>query len=228
MGLVNLTIQNWRKFISLPKIRNWQNKLLSFWLNQRDSFFGQQIVPVRLFWTTFFLQAPVVFLLLLVEWRRLPGIFLHKYQLGRIPKSSMLDERSSWLQDRGFVNIEATAWWVFWAPISWNGECEWYQDEEAFVCHETLCVPDPETRFTAPLLHVVNEENLEADVGDARETPENHPGHRLLEGEHISTITTDATHLSKWTMVANKLALLNMSIIKHYASNQAWVKSVLR
>ena len=147
----------------------------------------------------------------LIEWSSIPGIFLHKYWLGWLPKS--LSGRSSWHQDRGFVNIETSAWWVFWAPVRWNGKCEWYQDVEAFEVHKALRVPDPEKSFTAPLLLVDDEESLEADVCDAWEAPENDPGHRLLEGEHVSTVSPDAAHPSQWTMVAHEPALLKTTML---------------
>ena len=88
---------------------------------------------------------------------------------------------------------------------------------ENFIPCGALDVPDPENSFTAPLLLVEDEESLETDVDDARDTPEENPGHRLLEGEHISTITTNAAHLSQWTMAAHELALLNTTIIQHHA-----------
>ena len=79
---------------------------------------------------------------------------------------------------------------------------------EAFVCQNTLHVPDPEHRLFAPFLFVANENRLQADVGDTGKTPEHGPGHRLLQVEHVAAITTDATHLSQRTITADEVTHL--------------------
>ena len=73
---------------------------------------------------------------------------------------------------------------------------------KSFICHEAFDVPYPENGFTAPLLFVADEENLETDdghlylylylylydyletdVSDARKTPEENPGQCLIVSE---------------------------------------------
>ena len=88
---------------------------------------------------------------------------------------------------------------------------------ETFICHEALHVPDPEKSFTAPLLLVADEERLEADVGDAGEAPEDDPGHRLLEGEHVPSVSPDAAHPSQWTILPHEPTLLKATMLHHRA-----------
>ena len=51
---------------------------------------------------------------------------------------------------------------------------------KSFISDKTFEVPNPENCLLAPLLLVVEEDDLETDVGDARETPAQNPGHCLL------------------------------------------------
>ena len=79
---------------------------------------------------------------------------------------------------------------------------------EPLIRQKSLDVPDPEESVPAPFLFVANENCLETDVGDAGKAPEQNPGHCLLQAEDISTIPTDATHLSQWTKAAYEPAHL--------------------
>ena len=85
---------------------------------------------------------------------------------------------------------------------------------ENFIRCDTLDVPDPENGFTRPLLLEEDEDSLEADVNDAGDTPEENPGHRLLEGEHISLVDPDTVHPSKREMIAHEPAFLNRKWFK--------------
>ena len=84
---------------------------------------------------------------------------------------------------------------------------------ESFNCQETLRVPHPEKSFAAPLLLVVDEKSLKADVYDPAETEEKEQGRCLLESDHISTIAANAAHPSQWAMVAHELTPLNTTAL---------------
>ena len=75
---------------------------------------------------------------------------------------------------------------------------------ENFIPCGALDVPDPENSFTAPLLLVEDEESLETDVDDAGDTPEEDPGHRLFESEHVSSVSSDTALPSKWAITAHE------------------------
>ena len=202
MRFVNFTIQNARERTFLAQIRNRQSYLLVLWINQWEFFSWQSIVLIRLFQTNFFARRP-----------RLASILLHKYFLWRFPKSLLV--RSSWHQVGGFFNIEVNARSVSWALFnSWDRESKWNQDVENFIWCGAFDVPDPENNFTCPLLLEEDEDSLEADVNDAGDTPEENPGHRLLEGEHISSVDPDTVHPSKRAMIAHEPAFLNRKWFK--------------